>query len=92
MRQYCVYILASNTRVIYIGITGDLTRRVAEHKEGKIKGFTQQYKIRKLVYYEVFDNVLEAIQREKQLKNWRRDKKVGLIEEYNPGWCELMVG
>jgi len=74
---------------LYIGVTNDLIRRVIEHKNGKIKGFTSKYNIKNLVYYEMGDNINEALFREKQLKGWRREKKVALIESINPDWHDL---
>ena len=87
--NYYVYIMASNSRVIYIGVTNDLRRRVAEHKSGEIPGFSSKYKTHKLVYYEDTEDVGEAISREKELKGWRREKKVVLIEENNLRWADL---
>lgn len=74
---------------LYIGVTADLVKRVHEHKEGLVKGFTQKYGIKELVYYEEFDEITFAIEREKQLKNWRRDWKINLIERENPYWEDL---
>ncbi|MCL2484508.1 MAG: GIY-YIG nuclease family protein [Endomicrobia bacterium] len=90
MRNYCVYIMASKKDgVMYIGITNDIARRVYEHKEGLVPGFTKKYKVNKLVYAEMFNNVTEAIEREKQLKGWRREKKILLIETSNKSWSDL---
>jgi len=75
--------------VMYIGITNDIARRVYEHKEGLVPGFTKKYKVNKLVYAEMFNNVTEAIEREKQLKGWRREKKILLIETSNKSWSDL---
>ncbi len=88
-KQYYIYILASVSRVLYIGVTNDLVRRIWEHKEGLAQGFTQQFHIKKLVYYEVTEDVRSAIEREKELKKWRREKKIALIEEMNPMWKDL---
>jgi putative endonuclease len=88
-RQYFVYIMSSQTRVLYIGMTNDLERRVAEHKAGATRGFASRYRTRNLVYYEDMDDVWDAIEREKQLKGWTRAKKVSLIEEDNPKWADL---
>ncbi len=89
-RQYCVYILASNPNgTLYIGITGDLVERVRQHKEGKVAGFTKKYKVNKLVYYEIYERPDEAIFREKQLKEWKRQWKLELIEKENPDWRDL---
>ena len=86
MRDHCysVYIIASKSRAIYIGMTNNLRRRVFEHKNGLVEGFTQQYRCHRLVYYESFDDVAKAIDREKQLKRWSRVKKMWLIERRNP--------
>ena len=89
MSQYFVYIMASRSRALYVGVTNNLSRRVGEHKEGLIPGFTQRYKINRLVYYESTPDVRAAIAREKQIKRWRREKKVNLIESLNPEWNDL---
>ncbi len=90
IHQYYVFILASKIRgTLYIGITNDLQRRVYEHKVGIKKGFTQKYGVNKLVYFEVFKNVNESINREKNLKKWKRDWKIRLIEEENLKWLDL---
>ena len=91
MKDYWVYIVASRTRVIYIGVTSNLEHRIHEHRSGKIPGFTAQYLVRKLVYAERTGDVNAALRREKQLKRWRREKKVALIERANPGWDDLYV-
>ena len=86
-KQYCVYIMTNHPRgVLYIGVTNDLARRAWEHREGIYKGFTQKYKLRTLVYHEEFEDVNSAIEREKQLKHWKRDWKIELIEKENPHW------
>ena len=93
MKTYYVYILASQKRgTIYTGITNDITRRIYEHKNGLIPGFTKQYKVTKLVYVESTNDVQSAIKREKQLKQWRREWKIALIEESNPEWRDLFEG
>lgn len=90
MKNYFVYILTDNTNgTLYIGITNDLKRRIAEHKEGVVRGFTQKYGLKKLVYLEQFANSYDAISREKQLKHWNRIWKVQLIEKNNPTWHDL---
>lgn len=92
MRKYCffVYILASRKKgTIYIGVTNNLARRVLEHKNDLIEGFTKDYKVHDLVHYEETDSVDVAITREKQLKKWKREWKVKLIEENNPLWEDL---
>ena len=89
-KLFAVYILASaRNGTIYIGVTNNLKRRVWEHKEKLVEGFTAQYGIDKLVYYEVCDNPEAAIRREKQLKNLVRRKKINLIEEQNKNWADL---
>ena len=89
MREYFVYILASRSRRLYVGVTNDLERRVSEHKTKAIPGFTSRYNIDRLVWYESTNSAIDAIEREKQLKNWRRDKKVRLIEIENADWEDL---
>jgi putative endonuclease len=89
MKQYFAYIMTNYSRTLYIGVTNNLARRDREHKSKKIKGFTEKYNIDKLVYFEQTNNVASAIDREKQLKNWRREKKVKLIEKSNPLWVDL---
>lgn len=89
MKTGYVYILSSHSRRLYIGVTSDLEGRVWEHKQGVIEGFTKDYKINQLVYYEDYPDMLSAIAREKQLKGWSRAKKIALILERNPAWKEL---
>jgi|SRR2546428_4933868 len=90
MHLYHVYILASRNRVLYIGITRDLGKRLIHHRSAvNVRSFTAQYRITKLVYFEEFTDVIQAIAREKQLKGWRRTKKVRLIEAFNPEWLDL---
>lgn len=88
-RRYFVYILASRSKVLYIGVTNDLARRVAEHKHGICEGFSKRYNVNRLVHVEECGEVDDAIRREKQLKGWRRTKKVALIEAENPEWRDL---
>lgn len=88
-RVYYVYILASDTGTLYVGVTNDIEGRMLQHKSEFVKGFTQKYKVKKLLYYEGFDDIYLAIAREKEIKRWRRDKKVALFEELNPGWVDL---
>lgn len=89
-KTYFTYILTNKyNRVLYIGVTNNLKRRVYEHKKHYKKGFTQRYNVDKLVYYEQFNNPLEAIKREKSLKNLLRRKKEGLIKKINPDWKDL---
>ena len=88
--QYYVYILTNNTdKVLYIGVTNNLERRICEHKNKLVEGFTKKYNLNKLIYYEVTEDISSAIQREKQLKNWHRDWKINLIKGFNPGWKDL---
>jgi len=86
---FYVYIMAGKNRVLYIGVTNSVTKRVWQHKFGDIEGFTQKYKVNRLVHWESFDDVRNAIAREKELKGWTRAKKVALIEETNPRWKDL---
>jgi putative endonuclease len=87
--RFWVYILTSRTGTLYVGITGYLHRRILQHKIDTIEGFTKKYKVHRLVYYEAFDHAGNAISREKQLKGWRRTKKIALIEKMNPRWQDL---
>jgi putative endonuclease len=88
--QYFVYITTNKyNTVLYTGITNNLTRRIYEHKEKLIKGFTKRYNIDKLVYYEVFEDITEAISGEKQIKGGSREKKIELIQRFNKGWKDL---
>lgn len=89
MRTYCVYIMSSRTRVLYIGVTNNLVRRVSEHKRKLMPGFTRRYNVTRLVYYECTNDVRAAIAREKQLKGWLRIRKIALIESMNPEWDDL---
>ena len=92
-RQPCVYILASeHFGTIYVGVTSNLIRRLAQHRDNGLSGFTAKYKVKRLVHYEVFGNMDRAIAREKQLKNWRRDWKIALIQSANPDWHDLAPG
>ena len=86
---YFVYIVSSRTGTLYIGITSNIERRISQHKRGEIEGFSSQYRCDRLVYYEKFDDVYRAIGREKQLKGWRRSKKIALIESRNPRWEDI---
>jgi putative endonuclease len=88
-RTYYVYIVASISRVVYIGVTNNLVRRVHEHKQGLVAGFTKRYQVDRLVYFEETTDVRVAIEREKQLKTWRREKKLALIEVANPQWNDM---
>jgi len=88
-REYFVYILTSKTRRLYVGVTNDLERRVWEHRTKAVEGFTRRYNIDRLVWYASTNHVVDAIAREKEIKAWRREKKVRLIEAENPGWADL---
>jgi len=90
---YYVYLLASRKHgTLYLGVTSDLGRRVYQHKTKAVPGFTSRYGVDKLVWFEIYDDPVSAITREKELKKWRRDWKVRLIEEQNPGWVDLYAG
>jgi putative endonuclease len=90
MEQYFVYILTNKyNKVLYVGVTNNLIRRVYEHKNKLISGFTSKYNVNKLVYYESFQSVFDAIKREKEIKGWKREKKVTLINSFNPEWKDL---
>ena len=90
-RRYYVYIMASISGVLYVGVTGFLVTRVLQHKSGQTDGFTRRYRVHKLVYYETFRYVNNAIARETEIKKWRREKKIALIEAQNPHWMDLAV-
>ncbi|MBI4599666.1 GIY-YIG nuclease family protein [Candidatus Uhrbacteria bacterium] len=90
INSYYVYIVASKRNgTLYIGVTNDLARRVWEHKEGLIAGFTKKYHVKLLVYYEEYQDIKDAIAREKALKEWNRIWKLRIIEEQNPEWRDL---
>jgi putative endonuclease len=92
IKLYYVYILTnSNHNVLYTGVTNDLERRCYEHKKKKVKGFTQRYNVDKLIYFEVFDFIDQAIAREKQIKGYSRTKKNALIDKFNKEWIELYI-
>jgi putative endonuclease len=88
-RTFFVYIMSSRNGVLYTGVTNDLERRTSEHKRGEIAGFSKRYRVNRLVHLEEFDDVVEAIAREKQIKGWVRRKKVELVKSMNPGWKDL---
>ena len=91
-RQPCVYILASDrVGTIYIGVTSNLMQRLYQHRTGDVPGFTSRYEVKKLVRHELFEDMLSAIAREKQLKRWHRQWKLNLIEQDNPGWDDLAL-
>lgn len=87
--QYLVYIMTNDSRTLYIGVTNDLEKRAAEHRQHAVPGFTARYNVGQLVYYEETSDIRSAIAREKEIKRWRRQKKVRLIESLNPEWREL---
>jgi putative endonuclease len=91
-RTYYVYILASRSRTLCIGVTSNLEGRINQHRDGKEGSFTKKYYATRLVYWEEFADIGCAILREKQLKKWKRAKKVSLIERYNPAWKDLAWG
>ena len=88
-RTYATYILASRSRVLYVGSTADLIRRMYQHRTRSVRGFTQRYDVTRLVHYEQTSNARAAVEREREIKGWRREKKVRLIESVNPGWIDL---
>jgi putative endonuclease len=92
-RQPCVYILASgHYGTLYIGVTSDLMARLHQHRHGVTGGFTKSYGVKRLVRFEMLDDMPSAIAREKQLKRWHRDWKINLIEQDNPDWADLAIG
>jgi putative endonuclease len=88
-KLYHVYILASRSRTLYTGITSQLLERVKQHRSGLVPGFTQRYRIHRLVYFETYEDVRAAILREKEIKSWTRVRRVELIMEHNPTWKDL---
>jgi putative endonuclease len=88
-QTYCVYTLASRSRNLYTGVTDNLERRMIEHREGLVPGFTTRYKVFRLVHFELFGDVRDAIARDKEIKGWRREKKIWLIKHNNPNWQDL---
>jgi len=91
-RTYFVYTRASRSRILYTGVTNNLERRIIEHRQGVIPGFTANYKIYRLVHFEVFADIRDAIRREKEIKGWRREKKLALIQANHPMWADLSNG
>ena len=89
VRQFFVYLLASKTRRLYVGMTSNLERRMQEHRSKAVDGFTSRYNVDRLVWYQAIDGAGDAVERERQVKGWRREKKVALIEAENPGWTDL---
>ena len=86
---YFTYIMASRSHTLYIGVTSDLRKRAFQHKWGEHDGFTEKYNCDRLVWFERYQEIAQAIAREKQLKGWRRNKKIALIEKTNPAWIDL---
>jgi putative endonuclease len=91
-KRYYVYIMASRSLTLYTGVTGDIYHRALQHKAGEIEGFTEKYHINRLVYYETFKYVNNALAREKQIKAWTRAKRLALIKTMNPAWQDLAEG
>jgi len=91
-KGYYVYVMSSQRRVLYVGVTNHLVRRVFQHKTGAVEGFSSRYKVTQLVYYESLGDVRNAISREKEIKGWIRQKKITLIESVNPKWKDLSAG
>lgn len=89
--QYYVYIMTNRSGTLYVGVTNDLERRMYEHKNKLVPGFTSRYRITRLVYFEETSDIESAIEREKQIKGWRREKKTALIESSNPQWKDLSL-
>ena len=89
IRTFYVYILASRSRVLYVGVTNNLARRMNEHRHGSLPSFTARYRVTRLVYFEEFADIRAAIAREKEIKGWVRRRKVRLIERMNPTWEDL---
>jgi putative endonuclease len=89
MKQYCIYITTNKSGTLYIGVTSNLKKRIWEHKNKVVGGFTKKYNADKLIYFEQTENVMSALEREKQLKKWSRKKKINLISNLNPNWKDL---
>lgn len=90
MKQYCVYITTNKSNTtLYVGVTGNLPKRIYEHKNKLVDGFTKKYNVDRLVYFEQTEDVRSALNREKQIKNWHRDWKINLISSFNPEWKDL---
>jgi len=87
--SYFVYILSSDRGVLYVGVTNDLARRITEHKQNLVKGFTSRHKVHRLVYFEQTPDVRASLERERQIKSWRREKKLALIRQANPRFEDL---
>ena len=91
-KNYYVYIMTNRSKTLYTGVTNNIIRRIWEHKHKLIEGFTKKYNITILVYYETTTDINVALNREKQIKGWRRVRKISLIEKMNPGWIDLSDG
>ena len=92
-KQPCVYLLTSQKNgTLYTGVTSDLIKRVWQHKNNVVEGFSQKYNVHILVWYELHETMESAIQREKVIKNWKREWKINMIVELNPDWCDLYAG
>ena len=91
-RQSYVYIMSNRSKTLYTGVTSDLVRRVHQHKQKLVEGFTKKYNLTRLGYYEAGNDIRSAIQREKQIKGWLRQRKINLIESVNPPWDDLSEG
>ncbi len=89
-RTYHVYILTNDSGTLYVGVTSNLERRIGEHRLGLVAGFTKKYRLKRLVYYEETNDVREALDRERQIKKWRRQKKIALVNTINPEWRDLL--
>lgn len=89
MKRYRVYIMTNKSGTLYIGVTSNLSKRIWEHKNKAVKGFTEKYNIDRLIYFEQTENVMSALEREKQLKKWSRKKKIDLVNRLNPEWEDL---
>ena len=87
--RHYVYIMTDKSGTLYVGMTNDLKKRVYQHKQKMVEGFTKKYNITRLLYYETFDDTLSAIRAERKIKGWLREKKIKLIESKNPGWTDL---
>ena len=87
--SFVYFVANAHNNVLYVGVTNNLIRRIYEHKSKLVKGFTQKYNVDRLVYYEVFDNINGAIEREKKIKGWSRKKKNALVNAFNPAWKDL---
>lgn len=91
-RSYFVYVMSNTSGITYVGMTNDIHRRVREHKDGAFDGFSKRFETKNLVYLEEYEDVYDAIYREKQIKTWRKEKKRNLIKSTNPRWLDLSDG